>query len=136
MRLSFQLCKLRISLLTCDPGEDLYTTFGHSAIRVIDSAEGSDRVYNYGTFDFSDPTAFYVKFIKGGKDLKYFLSVDDFPDFMREYEYYQRSVREQELNLNCGEKTRLKLALLNNAMGENKFYKYDFLFDNCSTRPF
>ncbi len=135
-QLSALNCKLRISLLTCDPGEDLYTTFGHSAIRVIDSAEGSDRVYNYGTFDFSDPTAFYVKFIKGGEDLKYFLSVDDFPDFMREYEYYQRSIREQELNLNCGEKTRLKLALVTNSMGENKFYKYDFLFDNCSTRPY
>ena len=123
-----QHCNVRISLLTCSPGEDLYTTFGHTAIRVIDSAHNSDQVYNYGTFDFSDPT--------GGEQLRYFLSIDDFRDFMQEYEYYQRSVKEQLLNLNCEEKDRLMVALEKNAMGENKFYRYDFLFDNCSTRPY
>src|SRR5689334_4761343 len=48
-------CQLQISLLTCSPGEELYSTFGHSALRVKDSATKTDIIYNYGTFDFDDP---------------------------------------------------------------------------------
>ena len=57
-------CKLRISLLTCSPGEELYSTWGHTAIRVTDSVTGIDMVFNYGTFDDSDPD-FYAKFTRG-----------------------------------------------------------------------
>src|SRR5215218_770349 len=92
-------CKLRISLLTCAPGEELYSTFGHTAVRVQNAASGTDDVYNYGTFEFGDD--FYVKFVRG--KLRYFLSVETFPDFMYQYEMQSRSVQEQVLLLSCAE---------------------------------
>lgn len=126
-------CNIRISLLTCTPGEELYSSFGHTAIRITDSANNRDIVFNYGTFDFSDAIKFYKKFIKGKLD--YFLSIDQFPDFMYEYQYFGRGVTEQELDLDCAEKSALLSALYENAREENKYYKYDFNYDNCTTRP-
>lgn len=124
-------CKLRISLLTASPGEELYSTFGHSALRVYDSASATDIIYNYGTFDFDDPQ-FYSKFVRG--KLLYFVSVDNFQNFMYQYEYEKRGITEQVLNLSCTEKENLFKALIENAKEENKYYKYDFVYDNCTTR--
>lgn len=124
-------CHLRISLLTCSPGEELYATFGHSALRVVDSSHQADIIFNYGTFDFDDPD-FYKKFIRG--KLLYFVSVDTFTDFIQEYQYEQRGITEQVLNLSCTEKQNLLAALFENAKEENKYYKYDFVLDNCTTR--
>jgi hypothetical protein len=124
-------CHLRISLLTCSPGEELYSTFGHSAIRVVDSLHHDDIVYNYGTFDFDDPN-FYSKFTRG--KLLYYLSTEDFPSFKQAYTEEKRGMTEQVLNLNCNERQRMYALLKNNLLGDNKFYKYDFLFDNCTTR--
>ena len=124
-------CHLRVSLLTCSPGEELYSTFGHSAIRVTDKLNGYDIIFNYGTFDFNDPN-FYAKFVRG--KLLYFVSVQDYNGFRDDYAYEQRSIIEQELNLDCIQKQQLYQALQVNLREENKYYKYDFLFDNCSTR--
>jgi len=124
-------CGLQFSLLTCTPGEELYSSFGHSAIRLVNTENGSDIVFNYGTFDFDDPN-FYSKFVRG--KLLYFVSIDAFPDFMYEYQYYQRGVTEQVLNLTCAQKQQLLYALYENAREENKYYKYDFTHDNCTTR--
>lgn len=123
-------CRLRISLLTCAPGEELYSTFGHTALRVQDSVNGTDLVFNYGTFEFSPD--FYTKFIRG--KLLYSLSVEAFEDFLYAYRYESRSVQEQVLQFNCEEKQKLYAALQNNAKEENRNYRYDFLFDNCTTR--
>lgn len=125
-----QQCTLRISLLTCAPGAELYSTFGHTAIRVQDSAAGTDLVYNYGTFEFGPD--FYSKFIKG--KLLYFLSVEPFNDFVSIYQYESRSIVEQQLALDCNEKQKLFAALQTNALPENRNYRYDFLYDNCTTR--
>ena len=124
-------CKLRISLLTCTPGTELYSTFGHSALRVVDSIQGIDIIYNYGTFDFTDPD-FYTKFVRG--KLLYFVSIDEFANFIAEYQYEQRGITEQVLDLSCAEKEKLVTALAENAKEENKYYKYDFVYDNCTTR--
>jgi hypothetical protein len=124
-------CHIRISLLTCSPGEELYSTFGHSALRVTDSVSNEDIVYNYGTFNFDEPD-FYTKFVRG--KLLYYLSTEDFSSFKRQYEYEKRSMIEQVLNLSCTEKQKMVGLLHQNLMGDNKFYKYDFLFDNCTTR--
>lgn len=129
--LSNQGCNLRLSLLTCSPGTELYSTFGHSALRVVDEFAHTDIVFNYGTFDFDDPH-FYEKFIRG--KLLYFVSVSSFSDFMLEYQYEGRGVTEQVLNLSCEEKQNLLKALNENAKEENKYYKYDFVYDNCTTR--
>ena len=124
-------CKLRISLLTCSPGVELYSAWGHTAIRVIDSTTGMDMVLNYGTFDDSDP-AFLAKFTKG--IMNYALSAYPYTDFLNEYRSAGRGVIEQTLSLQCDEKINLYNALRINAMNENRFYKYFFSEDNCTTR--
>lgn len=123
-------CNLRVSLLTCAPGKELYSTFGHTALRVKDEARGADYIFNYGTFEFGPD--FYTKFIRG--KLLYFLSVENFNDFIYEYQLQSRSIREQMLQLSCDEKEKLYAALQTNAQEPNRYYKYDFLFDNCTTR--
>jgi hypothetical protein len=122
---------LRISLLTCGVGEELYSSFGHTGVRVIDSVKGMDVVYSYGTFDFSDPD-FYTKFIRG--KLLYYASKDVFEGFMQEYVYEHRKVGEQVLLLNGEQKQKIYSFLEWNVLPENRYYKYDFLFDNCATR--
>lgn len=123
-------CQLRMSLLTCAPGEELYSTFGHTALRVQNESSGTDEVFNYGTFEFGPD--FYMQFIRG--KLLYFLSVENFQNFVQLYQYEQRPIREQVLQLNCLEKQKLYSALRINSLDQNKFYKYDFLYDNCTTR--
>ena len=122
---------IRISLLTCTPGDELYSTFGHSAIRVTDTSSRSDIVFNYGTFNFDDP-GFYIKFIRG--KLLYFVSTTDFDSFQNEYQTTNRGITEQLLNLSATEKIALKDFLYNNAKEPNRYYQYDFFLDNCTTR--
>lgn len=124
-------CEIKVSLLTCSPGAELYSIFGHTAIR-IKSDPNFDIIYNYGTFDFDDPD-FYKNFVRGKLD--YYVSAETFEMFMREYEYENRGVIEQDLNMSCAEKQKLFNALRENSKEENKYYKYQYIFDNCSTRP-
>ncbi len=121
----------RISLITCSPGDELYSMYGHSAIRVNDPSYGIDYVFNYGTFNFNTPN-FYPKFVRG--KLKYQLSVSDFSDFLAAYQYYNRSVYEQNLNLTSSQKNAVFRYLQTNYLPENREYLYDFFFDNCATR--
>ena len=125
-------CNLRISLLTCSPGEELYSLFGHTAIRVTDKTAGVDVVFNYGTFDDSNPTEFYWNFTKGL--MRYALSAYPMQDFVMEYQMQNRGVIEQDLVLNCTEKEKLFEALKLNLQEENRFYNYYFHTDNCTTR--
>jgi hypothetical protein len=122
---------LRVSLLTCGQGDELYSVFGHTAIRITDSVKQTDIVYNYGTFDFNDPD-FYMKFTRGKLD--YMLSAEYFADFMNAYVYEKRTVTEQELQLTAGEKTAILTALNENLAGASRYYKYVFNYDNCTTR--
>ena len=122
---------MQISILTCAPGEDVYTAWGHTAIRIIDSAKQTDVVYNFGTFDFNTPN-FLVEFVKG--NLNYFLSADNFQNFILEYQYYGRSIKEQVLILTDAEKINWQNALLKNLEGNNRYYLYNFITDNCTTR--
>ena len=122
---------IRVSLLTCTPGDEVYSTFGHSALRIVDSSSVSDIVFNYGTFNFDDP-GFYTKFIRG--KLLYYVSTDRFEDFKNEYETTNRGITEQVLNFNAAEKLAIEQFLYQNIKEENKFYLYDFFLDNCTTR--
>lgn len=123
--------RLRISLLTCGPGdEEVYEVFGHTAIRIVDSAENTDIVYNYGTFQFGPD--FQIQFMRG--KLKYCLGLEPYWGFMQQYVEAKRSVEEQVLLLNQQQKRSMRDFLNWNAQAENKFYKYDFFFDNCATR--
>ena len=121
----------QISLITGSPGNQLYANFGHSAVRVYDPQANIDWVYNYGTFDFNAP-GFYTNFLKG--KLNYYLSVYDFQHMIKTYQYYNQSLYEQVLNLNQEEKIKIFQFLNNNYLPENRYYLYDFFFDNCSSR--
>jgi hypothetical protein len=120
-----------ISILTLEPGDEVYTVFGHTAIRISSQSGKIDKVYNFGTFDFSDPY-FYLKFIRG--NLRYFLSVDDYSTFIRHSLAEQRSMYEQVLALSENEKLNLYLRLENCYHSPERFYTYDFFHDNCATR--
>jgi len=128
---SVQAQEYRVSLLTADPGEELYSAFGHSAIRVLDPATGQDFVFNYGTFNFNTPN-FYGKFA-GGK-LDYILSVSSYADFLEDYHNQQRNVREQVLNLSMEQAQFLVEFLQVNYSPERRNYRYEFFFNNCATK--
>lgn len=126
--------RLRISLLTCGTGDQVYETFGHTAIRIVDSnISGAlgDVVYNYGMFNGYDDN-FEMKFMRG--KLLYYVATNLFPDFMSEYLNYGRSVEEQVLLIPSDKKDEINNYLRINALPENRNYKYDFFFDNCATR--
>jgi len=121
-----------ISLITCSPGKEVYAQFGHTAIRVNDPNNGIDVVFNYGIFSFDTPN-FYYKFVKGETD--YQLGVYDTRYFIPEYQERNSMVWEQVLNLTSPEKQRLIQSLLINNEPQNRLYRYNFIFDNCATRP-
>lgn len=123
---------IRISLLTVGPGhQEIYEPFGHTAFRVTDSSTNQDLVYSYGTFNGYEK-GFELKFMQG--KLLYYLSVSPYFAFDREYAASGRSVQEQVLDLPMKEKMDIRNFLEDNAMPANRYYKYDFLFDNCATR--
>jgi hypothetical protein len=122
----------RISLLTVAPGEDLYSAFGHTGIRVTDCKNNFDLVYNYGTYDFEQP-GFYKNFVKG--KMQYMISANRFEDFQMVYDREKRGITEQTLNLGADDRQNIYAFLDNNALPENKYYLYDFFWDNCATRP-
>ena len=123
----------RISLLTCAPGEELYARYGHTALRVYDKANNLDAIFNYGIFDFNTDH-FYWKFVKG--ETWYELGASPMWWFMREYEQTQRPVYEQVLNLMAEQREQVWEALVENYQPENRKYLYNFVFDNCATRPY
>ena len=123
---------IRLSLLTCAPGEVIYTLFGHTAIRYENPSQGIDVVFNYGLFSFDIPN-FALRFSLGETD--YRLGVIDYPHFAGEYAYFGRSVWQQTLNLNNEEKAELIRLLQENYRPENRIYRYNFFYDNCATRP-
>lgn len=119
------------SLLTMLPGEEVYSLWGHSALRIHDPASGLDRTYNYGTFDFQQP-GFVLRFLRGHLD--YMLDTAPFSDEVAKYQYLQRPMIEQRLALAPETVQALYGALEENALPQNRAYRYDFIRDNCSTR--
>ncbi|MFZ4785106.1 MAG: DUF4105 domain-containing protein [Flavobacteriales bacterium] len=123
----------RFTLLTCTSGADLYSIFGHTAIRYEDTIAGVpiDWVYNYGTFDGFDP-GFYLKFAQGKLD--YRLSKTEFAGFQFQYIQEGRGIFSQEMLIEPNDKRRMLRALEENYKPENRYYRYDFFYDNCATR--
>jgi hypothetical protein len=120
-----------VYLITCNPGTETYSIYGHSALRIVNNANRTDIVYNWGVFDFSTPN-FAWKFAKGR--LEYMLIAESMSDFLQTYFYEQRAVYSQRINL-LPEETRTLLSLINeNLKPENVKYRYDFFYDDCSTR--
>ena len=119
-----------VSIITCGTGSEIYSLFGHTAIRIKDAENQIDEVYNYGTFDFSTPN-FYLKFVKG--DLQYLETSCTFEEFFQEYLYEKRSVEEQVLNISTPQKQALFDYLNASLQSEERFYTYKFIDKNCTT---
>ena len=120
----------KVSVLTCGTGNESYSLFGHTAIRITDAPNFIDLVYNYGAFDFNTPN-FVPKFVKG--DLQYFAVAHAFHDFINEYQYEKRAVYEQELNIPSAKKQQL-FENLNTALASgDSHYTYKFIDKNCTS---
>jgi hypothetical protein len=122
-----------VFMVTINPGLALYSTFGHTAIRIVDPPNGLDLLYNYGQSSVPFDASFVPRFVTG--ELPFMLGVSSTPgsyDFYRTAE--DRSIYEQHLNLNFDEKRQLYRFLAYNALPQNRIYIYDFFFDNCTTR--
>lgn len=122
---------LSVYLLTMGQGDLVWEKFGHNAIWIHDPGGGTDRVYNYGVFDFASP-GYWTRFIEG--TWIYELAVHDIRETVAQYRYFDRTVVAQELNLTPAEKAELREFLEINARPENREYLYDYYRDNCSTR--
>jgi hypothetical protein len=120
-----------ISVLSIGPGYLLNDSFGHSAIRVKDPLYNFDVVYDYGRYDF-EAKGFYLNFAQG--KLNYMIGRTEFEDFLSFYEYQNRRVQEQQLNLSTKQKTAFYYFLTENIKPENQSYPYDFFYNNCATK--
>ena len=122
-------------LVSCTPGIPAWAHYGHTAIRIYEpqQPEPFDLYFNYGIFDFYQPH-FYSKFVKGQTD--YMLGVENATSFYSDYELTGRKMYMQKLNLTLEERNRIFTRLAINARPENRSYRYNFVFDNCATRPY
>lgn len=123
----------KIYLVTCSPGEALYERYGHTALMVLDEELGISEIYNYGIFDFNT-THFYWRFVRG--ETYYQLGKEHAEWFISTYVYSGRQVNIQELNLSPADRDAIYRALIVNYYPENRVYLYNFVFDNCATRPY
>ena len=129
---SLSMDSIEIGLITCSPHEEIYSQFGHTAIRIHDLRDNTDWIFNYGVFNFKTPH-FATRFIFGLTD--YELGIAPTMPFLQYYAEWGSQVTEQVLNLTSEEKQKIIEALTINYRPENRIYRYNFLHDNCSTRP-
>lgn len=121
---------IRVSLLTCSPHDEIYSLYGHTAIRYEDKASKTDIVVNYGMFSFKKPF-FVARFVLGLTD--YEMGIQDFADFCCEYQYFGSQVTQQEINLTPEEKGQLLKALQDN-YANARVYRYNYFYNNCTTK--
>ena len=122
---------VQISLLTCQPHEEVYSLYGHTAIRYYDKTRNMDLAINYGMFSFKKPF-FILRFVFGLTD--YEMGIEPFDAFCAQYAGYGSGVYEQVLHLTREEKSRIANAINENYKPENRVYRYNYFYDNCTTR--
>lgn len=120
-----------ISVLTCSPGDEIYSIFGHTAIRVYNPNTKVDAVVNYGLFDFNQES-FVYRFVKGETD--YMCGVENFNSFLYSYAWRGSGVKATVLDLNDAEKERIIRVLTNDLKPQNREYRYNFAYNNCATK--
>ena len=120
-----------VSLLTCSPHDEVYSLYGHTALRYKNLRTGEDWAFNYGVFDFRK-SYFVLRFTFGITD--YELGVIPFEYFIMEYKKFGSQITEQVINMTAEEKTKIYEALKNNLLPQNRVYRYNFYYDNCTTR--
>ena len=123
---------VEISLLTCQPHDEVYSLYGHTAIRYHEFTKGGiDAAFNYGVFNYDAPF-FVVRFVFGLTD--YELGAYPTQLFQKEYRHFGSMVTEQVLNLTNDEKLTLRMALVENLRPTNKVYRYNYFYNNCTTK--
>lgn len=122
---------VEISLLTCSPGNEVWSLYGHTAIRLRDPARQQDLAVNYGMFSFGQKY-FALRFVFGLTD--YEMGIQPFPMFLMEYARNGRGVVQQTLRLSPGEKAAILQAVYENYLPANRTYRYNYFYDNCTTR--
>ena len=123
---------VEIGVITCSPHEEVYSLYGHAALRVHDLHTGEDLAFNYGVFNYAQDY-FILRFVFGKTD--YELGIAPFKEFCKYYQHWGSQVSELVLNLTAQEKRDLVRALAINYLPENRVYRYNLFFDNCSTHP-
>lgn len=122
----------RVSIVTFYPGSEVYELAGHTALRVVDPQSWGDMMFNWGTFDFNAPNFLY-RFVKGETD--YRLEAVPSELFLRHYTHSRRRIVEQEIGLDSAQTSSLIALLADNLRPENRVYRYNYVLDNCATRP-
>ena len=122
---------IEISLLTCSPHNEVYSLYGHTALRIRDSISKQDWAVYYAVFDFSKPL-FVPRFVFGLTD--YEMGIFPFRLFCEEYKYFGSSITEQVLDLTAEEKARIVQAIMRNYEPQNREYRYNFFYKNCTTQ--
>jgi hypothetical protein len=128
---SLKTDSIRISLLTCNPHNEVYSLYGHTAIRIQNFTTNEDLVVNYGIFSFDKPY-FILRFIFGLTD--YEIGIQDFETFAYQYAYYGSKVTEQVLSFTSKEKNEIINAINTNLLPQNKVYRYNYFYNNCTTK--
>ena len=129
---SLRMDSVEISLLTCQPHDEIYSLYGHTAVRYHDLRKGGlDIAFNYGVFDYRKPL-FALRFVFGLTD--YELGAYPYRLFQEEYRHFGSMVTEQVLNLTDEEKAALQQALAINMQDENRIYRYNYFYNNCTTK--
>ncbi len=122
---------LEMSILTCSPGDEVYSLYGHTALRCRDLGGSLDVAFNYGVFSFNQPH-FLWHFVLGECD--YMVWPTEWENFLTEYEERGSSVTQQTLNLTTAEAKRLFELLVTNCQPENRVYRYNYFYNNCTTK--
>ena len=127
-----EMDSVEVSLLTCEPHDQIYSLYGHTALRYHDLRPGGlDVAFNYGVFNFNAPH-FVVRFVFGRTD--YELGAYPYRLFLGEYRHFGSQVTEQVLNLTADEKMQLRMLLAENLLPENSTYRYNYFYNNCTTK--
>lgn len=126
-----QMDSVDISLLTCSPGQEIWSLYGHTAIRFNDKLHQTDLAINYGLFSFGEKN-FIIHFVFGKTD--YQMGICPFSMFLMDYAKQGRGVVQQTLNLTREEKMAITQAIALNYQPANRIYRYNFFYDNCTTR--
>ena len=120
-----------ISLLTCGPGQEIWSYYGHTALRIQDKVHDTDVAVNWGMFSFRQ-SYFVLRFVFGLTD--YQIGIFPMSDFLAEYASENRWVKQQRIRLSRDEKLKILRAIEENAQPENRTYRYNYFYDNCTTR--